>query len=63
MSNSNSDDLKKRAIAELMEETKKASSRAEVSEKYWLKEQTEIHLSCVEDRRFTGLEKAKTWKY
>lgn len=31
MSNSNSDELKKRAIAELMEETKRASLRAEVS--------------------------------
>ena len=31
MSNSNNDDLKKRAIAELLEETKKASARAEVT--------------------------------
>ena len=63
MSNSSSDELKKSAIAELMEETKRASLRAEVSYKYLPKEQTKIHFSCVEDRRFTGLEKAKTWKF
>ena len=55
MSNSSRDELKKSAIAELMEETKRASLRAEVSYKYLPKEQTKIHFSCVEDRRFTGI--------
>lgn len=55
MASSNSDELKKRAVAEILEETKRASARAEVRYIVFYP-----LLDPSKDRRFLGLEKTKT---
>ena len=57
MASSKSDELKKRAVAEILEETKRASARAEV--RYIVFFYPLLDPSS-KDRRFLGLEKTQT---
>ena len=55
MASSNSDELKKRAVAEILEETKRASARAEVRYIVFYP----LLDPSSKDRRFLGLEKTQ----